>query len=386
MKLFPILRLHTKCNKYLFYMKGFYFINTDIGNTRAHTCQMLNTISAIDMNIPIDFVAPKYHNNIDLDAIKIRHNTPKTPRGVFLRNFGIKKPRALAFALFNAPAILFLLKIKIKKTANFIYIRSSLFMPIVIFAYLLRVPIFYETHRRPMSFSERLFDYLISKMATGIIVISNYMKRYYLSYKKEILVAHDAVSLKRFDSKIDKNEARKKFGIDLNKRICVYAGTISKLKGSDYIFEAARVLPNVDFLLVGHISQEFKNIDLPANVKLLGKKEQKELPLILKIADALLLPHPKGEYSQSPMKLFEYMASKCPIVASDLPSIREILNENNAVLVKPEDVVELVEGIKKVLRDKNLSDEISKQAFNDVKNYTWEKRGKKIAEFIKSIK
>jgi len=237
-----------------------------------------------------------------------------------------------------------------------------------------------------MSFSERLFDYLISKMATGIIVISNYMKRYYLSYKKEILVAHDAVSLKRFDSKIDKNEARKKFGIDLNKRICVYAGTISKLKGSDYIFEAARVLPNVDFLLVGHISQEFKNIDLPANVKLLGKKEQKELPLILKIADALLLPHPKGEYSQSPMKLFEYMASKCPIVASDLPSIREILNENNAVLVKPEEVVELVEGIKKVLRDKNLSDEISKQAFNDVKNYTWEKRGKKIAEFIKSIK
>jgi len=366
-------------------MKGFYFINTDIRNTRAHTCQMFNTISAIDANIPIDFVAPRYHDNIDLDAIKIRHNTPKTPRGVFLRNFGIKKPGVLAFALFNAPAVLFLFKIKIKKTVNFIYVRSSLFMPLVIFAYLLRVPIFYETHRKPISFSERILDYLISKTATGIIVISSYIKEHYLPYKKKILVAHDAVSLKRFDSKVGKDEARKKLGINLNKKICVYTGTISKLKGSDYIFETARILPDVDFLLAGRVSQEFKNIDLPVNIKLLGRKEQKELPLILKSADTLLLPHPKGEYSQSPMKLFEYMASGHPIVTSDLPSIREILDKNNAMLVEPNSARKLVEGIKKVLQDKNLIDKISKQAFDDVKNYTWEKRGEKIAEFIKSI-
>lgn len=348
---------------------------------------MLNTISAIDANIPMDFVAPKYHDNINLDAIKIRHDTPKTPRGVFLRNLGIKKPGTLAFILFNVPAVLFLFKIKIKKTASFIYIRSSLFMPIVIFAYLLRVPIFYETHRRPISLSERILDYLISMTATGIIVISNYMKEHYLPYKKKILVAHDAVSIKRFGSKIGKDEARRKLGIDLKKKICVYTGTISKLKGSDYIFEAARILPDVDFLLVGHISQEFKNIDLPANVKLLGRKEQKELPLILKIADALLLPHPKGEYSQSPMKLFEYMASYVPIVASSLPSILEVLNNKNAVLVEPENKDSLVSGIKILFGDKLLSDTLAKKAYNDVGNYTWQARGIKITEFInKNIK
>ena len=44
-----------------------------------------------------------------------------------------------------------------------------------------------------------------------------------------------------------------------------------------------------------------------------------------------------------------YMASKRPIVASDLPTIREILNEENAILVEPGNPKALAEGIEKVL-------------------------------------
>ena len=84
------------------------------------------------------------------------------------------------------------------------------------------------------------------------------------------------------------------------------------------------------------------------------------------------------------MKLFEYMASGNPIVASDLPSIREILNETNAVLVKPDDSKELVNGVIKVLRDDDLSGKISKQALENIKEYTWQKRADKIISFIKN--
>jgi len=49
------------------------------------------------------------------------------------------------------------------------------------------------------------------------------------------------------------------------------------------------------------------------------------------------------------------MASKRPIVASGLPSIKEILNENNAILVKPGDPESLAKGIEKALRDPDLS-------------------------------
>lgn len=366
-------------------MKGFYFVNTDIDNTRAHTCQILNTALFIDKNLSIKIVAPKYHNQIDFKTIKERHSLPFVPKIKTLKNFGIKKPNILSFISFNLPAILFLFIKKLKKEVDFIYIRSSFFLLTAIFAYMIGVRIFYETHRKPVSFSEKVRDYFISKMSFGIVVISEYVKKYYLKYNKKILVIHDAVSLKRFDNKIDKKEAREKLGTDLNKKVCVYTGTISKLKGADYIFETARILQDVIFILVGQISSEFDINKLSKNIILFGKKEQKELPIILCSADVLLLPHPKNEYSQSPLKLFEYMASGVPIVASKLPSICEILNDKNAVLVEAENTKALAEGIRKVFDDKSNSEFIAKQALTDVQEYTWEKRGKKIADFIKNI-
>jgi glycosyltransferase involved in cell wall biosynthesis len=78
------------------------------------------------------------------------------------------------------------------------------------------------------------------------------------------------------------------------------------------------------------------------------------------------------------------MASSVPIVVSDLPSIREILNENNAVFVEPNNPESLANGIKKVLQNNDLADRISKQALQDVQNYTWQKRAEKILEFIKN--
>jgi glycosyltransferase involved in cell wall biosynthesis len=98
------------------------------------------------------------------------------------------------------------------------------------------------------------------------------------------------------------------------------------------------------------------------------------------------MPFPKTEhyaYYMSPLKLFEYMASKRPIVASDLPSIREILNEQNSVLVEPDNPEKLAEGIKRILADNNFAEKISNQAFQDVQQYTWQKRVEQILGFVK---
>jgi len=69
-------------------------------------------------------------------------------------------------------------------------------------------------------------------------------------------------------------------------------------------------------------------------------------------------------------------------VASDLPSVREILNERNAVLVKPDDPGTLAEGIRRVLEDEALGNRLAEKAFADVQLYTWEKRAERILEFI----
>jgi glycosyltransferase involved in cell wall biosynthesis len=110
------------------------------------------------------------------------------------------------------------------------------------------------------------------------------------------------------------------------------------------------------------------------------------MPIFQKSADILVIPNSgKEDISRlytSPMKLFEYMASGVPVVASDLPSIREILSENNSVLFIPDDANSLADAIKKILGNPALADKISKQALSDVQKYTWNNRAKEIISFI----
>jgi len=79
------------------------------------------------------------------------------------------------------------------------------------------------------------------------------------------------------------------------------------------------------------------------------------------------------------------MASRVPIVASDLPSMRTILNENNSILVPSDDGIALVEAINKLLKDERLSEKITGEAYADVQSLTWEKRSKNILKFIKDL-
>lgn len=84
-----------------------------------------------------------------------------------------------------------------------------------------------------------------------------------------------------------------------------------------------------------------------------------------------------------PLKLFEYMASGRPIIASDLPALREVLNDKNALFFKPSDASDLARVIKMLISSQTLGYHLSQQALADVKEYTWDKRAKKILEFIK---
>ena len=105
----------------------------------------------------------------------------------------------------------------------------------------------------------------------------------------------------------------------------------------------------------------------------------------MKAFDICVMPFPWTEhyaYYMSPLKLFEYMVSKRPIVASDLPSVREILNEENAVLVEPGNPNALANGIEKVLSDEELANKIAEKAYEDVQQYSWERRTRRILEFI----
>ncbi len=76
------------------------------------------------------------------------------------------------------------------------------------------------------------------------------------------------------------------------------------------------------------------------------------------------------------------MASRRPIVLSDLPALRSILTDKEAKYFKAGDIGGLSSAIREVSENKNLADSLSESAFLKVKNYTWEKRAGDIINFI----
>jgi glycosyltransferase involved in cell wall biosynthesis len=121
----------------------------------------------------------------------------------------------------------------------------------------------------------------------------------------------------------------------------------------------------------------------------LPRVNQSALAIIQKVADILLMPFPKKahyEYFMTPLKMFEYMASKRPIIASDLPSIREILNEENCFFCQPGNTDNLAAVIKNVLNTPLLAEQKSYQAYQDVLPHTWQRRAQRIIKIITNLK
>lgn len=83
------------------------------------------------------------------------------------------------------------------------------------------------------------------------------------------------------------------------------------------------------------------------------------------------------------LKIFEYLASKTAIVASDMPLNKEFFYDGkNAILFTADDPKALVQAIKTVFSNSKLAKKISKSALKDSQNYSYENRARKIISFL----
>jgi glycosyltransferase involved in cell wall biosynthesis len=166
-------------------------------------------------------------------------------------------------------------------------------------------------------------------------------------------------------------------------RIVVYTGHLYSWKGVDTLAAAAKNL-DAQVYIVGGTKRDVAAFTSKwgdvTNLHILGHRPYNDMVLWQKAADVVVLPNTgkediSVEYT-SPMKLFEYMASGTPIVASDLPAIREIVGAGRAVLVTPDDPNALAQGIRNIFEQGGVLN--SMHALEWVKDHTWEKRAYRI--------
>jgi glycosyltransferase involved in cell wall biosynthesis len=138
----------------------------------------------------------------------------------------------------------------------------------------------------------------------------------------------------------------------------VYAGHLYDYKGIPTILEAAKLLPDYQFHLIGglpdDISRQHDRVisNNLLNVHIYGHFQQKEVPKFLHSADVLLLTHtlnhPAANFT-SPVKLAEYLASEVPVVASDIPALRDWLKDDEVIFTIPDNPESLAKGIKRAV-------------------------------------
>ena len=193
-------------------------------------------------------------------------------------------------------------------------------------------------------------------------------------------------------------EARRQ--LNLKEKLTVgFTGHIYPGRGADLLFELAKQMPTVNFLWVGGTPElvEFWRGKLTeasmTNVTMTGFVKHESIPLYQAAADALLMPYSRSIEASSgqdiaevinPMKMFEYMAAGRGIVSADLPSIREVLNEGNAVFCEPGDVGKWKVEIEKLLADEPRRLALGAQARLDVEQLTWVKREERVINLLES--
>ncbi|MBI5434490.1 MAG: glycosyltransferase family 4 protein, partial [Planctomycetes bacterium] len=208
--------------------------------------------------------------------------------------------------------------------------------------------VFLELHRVPGSATRRRWLLDAARGVRGVVAISGGVREDLIALGVEaarIRVEHDALDPQRFRRPPDRDVARDELSLSKHGPVVVYTGGLLAWKGADLLIDAARKLPAVQFVIAGGMDKDVERLKLLAhdlaNFRVDGFQAPTRVPLYLAAADVTVVPNRSeplisAKYT-SPLKIFEAMALGVPIVASDLPSIREILeHERDAVLVPPD--------------------------------------------------
>ncbi len=218
-----------------------------------------------------------------------------------------------------------------------------------------------------------------------------------LPFKDEaVILAPNGVELERYENLPSPPEARRQLNLPDGLTVG-FTGHIYPGRGADLLFELAKQMPAVNFLWVGGAPKSVSfwrgklNEARMTNVTMTGFVQHERIPLYQAAADVLLMPYSRSVAASSgqdiaevinPMKMFEYMAAGRAIVSADLPSIREVLNEGNAVFCGPGKMEEWRAEIEKLLADESRRLAVGKQARRDVERFTWVKREERILNGI----
>lgn len=219
------------------------------------------------------------------------------------------------------------------------------------------------------------FERYVISSSEGIITICPALEKHMKNinpHAKHVMIEnvptevnHEAISQRR--SRVEK--FRSTYSLD-GKMIVLYAGTFEPYQGLDLLIRSAeRVIAkakNILFLLIGGHPDQVKKcrtlveqLGLASQFCFTGIRPPDEIPIAIEASDVLISPRISG--TNTPLKIYAYLQSGKPIIATNLYTHTQILTSEVALLVEPE-AGAMAAGIITLLEDVELSCRLGKQA------------------------
>ncbi len=175
----------------------------------------------------------------------------------------------------------------------------------------------------------------------------------------------------------------------------LYAGQLYPWKGVEVLLEALARVPELHLVLLGGLPGEGDLERVRALVARLGLRPRVEMPGTvpqarvrdeLRRAAIVAVPFLRTRMTErhtSPLKAFEALAAGRAIVASDLPSTREVLRDGDtALLVPPGDASALAAALRRLAGDQALRETLARRAWDDAPRFSWDTRARALVALL----
>jgi glycosyltransferase involved in cell wall biosynthesis len=220
-----------------------------------------------------------------------------------------------------------------------------------------------------------------------VLTVSNAVKDEIIKEFKidadKILVTHNSVS-DEFLKKISNSEIESiklKYGIDTSKKYIYFIGNFEPRKNLTTLVQAYSLLPKEiknEYVLVMAGGKGWNSFEAEAEIAKsrlkgdqilhIGYVDQEDSPAIYQGASLFVFP---SIYEGFGIPVLEAMASSCPVVASDIPSLREAAG-NAAIFANPQSESDFTRAIIEVLTKKDMAHKLVELGKKNILKFNWE--------------
>jgi len=250
-------------------------------------------------------------------------------------------------------------------------------------------PFFSEFHgTKPRTLAQHMLFKRVSGIITINKIIMEELKNNFPYSTARYIIEPNGVDLSEF-VRVDKEKARIRLGLPRDARIVLYTGRFFEWKGLEILPQAAILTPTIRWQIVGGEKDDFSRLvreSLPDNLFFAGSRPHNEMYLWFAATDALLVLGTIRDVQSyrytSPMKLFEYLATGRPIIASNTPAVREIVNEAEVFFYKSDDAQDLARVVEYAIIHSAELASLVKKAMHHAVTSSWITRAERIIKFI----